>query len=409
MRILDIATCAQAKKIMEDIGVDRYGIKIMLPKAMRRLVKVDSLPAVTANILKQEMLSIGGDVAVAKGALTGKQTNTDCLIMGSVSQFTLLQKKLTRQKTFGLNNLAVELGNALSNYLKDKYRLNLKNGSLRLYTRTHLMGIINLTPDSFSGDGLCGIGEKSINRLTVSDISQRALDKAQRISEEGADIIDIGGESSRPGAHPVSLKEELRRVIPAIRLIAKKVKLPLSIDTYKPEVARQALDNGVSILNDISGLRNRLMPKIVARYKAAVVIMHMRNTPKNMQEDIAYGSFPDDIISYLSQAIKRAVDNGIAEDKIIVDPGIGFGKTLEQNLQILNRLGEFKILGKPILLGLSRKRFIGKILNAPVSGRIFGTISACVIAAKGGAHILRVHDVKETKQALKIFDRIKRG
>lgn len=222
--------------------------------------------------------------------------------------------------------------------------------------------------------------------------------------DDGADIIDIGGESSRPGAQPVSIKEELARTIPVIKKLAKKINVPISIDTYKPEVARQALDNGAIIVNDITGLRNPEMIKVISRYKAGVVIMHMRGKPQTMQDNPVYKSLIDEIIDFLDDAIKKAVAAGISRDKIIIDPGIGFGKTFQHNLIILNKLSEFKVLGLPILVGPSRKSFIGKILKAEPGQRLFGTIGASILAAKNGAKIIRVHDVKEVKQALKVFD-----
>ena len=224
--------------------------------------------------------------------------------------------------------------------------------------------------------------------------------------KDGADIIDIGGESSRPGAKPLSAKEELARTIPIIKALSKKIKAPISIDTYKPEVAKQALDNGAVMVNDITGLKNAKMARLVARYKAAVVIMHMQGNPRTMQKNPIYGSLLDEIIEYLQKAINRALCAGIAQEKIIIDPGIGFGKTAEHNLKILRRLSELKVLGRPILVGPSRKSFLGKILNAGPRERIFGTVSSCILAVKNGAKIVRVHDVKEVKQALKVFTAI---
>jgi dihydropteroate synthase len=179
---------------------------------------------------------------------------------------------------------------------------------------------------------------------------------------------------------------------------------PVSIDTCKPEVARQALDNGAAMINDISGLREARMAKIAAKYKAAVVLMHMKGNPRTMQNNPGYASLMDEILQYLQEAIDRALDAGIDRNKIVVDPGIGFGKTLRDNLTILNNLNEFKILGRPILIGTSRKSFIGKILNAKPQDRIFGTVSSSVLAARNGAHIVRTHDVREVSQALKILD-----
>jgi len=378
---------------MQDIHVDEYGIRIMLPKAITHLVRINSISNITANILKQEMLSLGGDVAVARGALTGKSKLTDCLLMGSLAQFNRLNAKL-KQQPFGLDKLSRQLSDTLSNYQKNSFIFNLGGFRLNLGRCTHIMGIVNITPDSFSQDGL-------YNR-SVAEI----VEWAQQLVDDGADIIDVGGESTRPGSRTVPVREELRRTIPVIKSLAKKIKVPISIDTRKPEVARQALDNGAVMVNDITGLRNKKMAKLISKYKAGAVIMHMQGVPRTMQINPGYESLIDDIIAYLDTSIKQALAAGVDEDKIIIDPGIGFGKTLEHNLEILRKLGEFRILGRPILVGPSRKSFLGKILKAQPQKRLFGTVSACILAVKNGANLLRVHDVKAVKEALKVFDAI---
>jgi len=383
---------------MQDINVDPYGIQIMAPKGMSYTIRINSLPCIAANILKQEMLSLGADVAVAKNALTGKIKNTDCLLMGNLSQFQRLNIKLNQQP-FGLNRLAEDISRALLNYKKNNFILDLGRYKIKLRLRPVIMGIVNLTPDSFSGDGL--YRASSIGHRTSS-----IIDFVENLVRDGADIIDVGGESSRPDAKPLSLKEELQRTIPVIKKISKKIKVPISIDTYKPEVAQQALANGALIVNDITGLRNPKMRKLIAQYKAAAIIMHMKGNPRTMQKKPVYESLIDEILKYLNRSVELALFSGIAEDKIIVDPGIGFGKTVEHNLEIIQKLKEFKVLGYPILIGTSRKSFIGKILNAGLQERIFGTVSACVLAVKNGADMVRVHDVKAVKQALKIAQKI---
>ncbi|HTZ11047.1 MAG TPA: dihydropteroate synthase [Candidatus Margulisiibacteriota bacterium] len=382
-------------QIMREVAVDPYGIKIMLPKAITHLVRMNSLSYISANILKQEMLSLGGDVALSRKALTGGGGKTDCLLMGNLSQFNRLGEKLTLQP-FGLSRMAADLSSAIENYGKRVFRLDLGRYSLKLGgARSSLMAILNLTPDSFSGDGLKGW---DLNYI---------LDIAMRMVEEGADIIDVGGESTRPGAKAVSAKEELKRVIPAIKVLAKKLNVPISVDTYKPEVAKASLDNGACMINDICGLRDARIPKIAARYKAGIVIMHMQGKPRTMQKNPKYKSLISDITEYLGAAVKQAKECGIRADRIIIDPGIGFGKSVADNLQILRRLSEFRLLGQPILVGTSRKSFIGKILNAAVEERISGSVASSLLAVENGAHIVRVHDVKEVKQALKILDAVR--
>jgi dihydropteroate synthase len=409
LQILEINNPKNLKEIMRELKVSSYGIKIMFPKAISYLVRINSISCIAANILKQEMLSLGGEVAVAQDALTGKASETDCLLMGNLSQINRLNDKLNRQP-FGLAKLAGDLSQVLSNYQKDKFILDFGRYKLNLGLRAYIMGIVNLTPDSFSGDGLYqGLSPLEKRTVPKGTVSERVINFVQKLVKDGADIIDVGGESTRPGAKPVSLKEELARTIPIIKILARKIKVPISVDTYKPQVAREALDNGAVMVNDISGLGNPKMAKVVAKYKAGIVIMHMKRRPRSMQNNPTYKCLIAEIIEYLDKAINKAVCAGIDRDKIIIDPGIGFGKTLAHNLEILNRLKEFKVLGRPIMVGVSRKSFIGKILNAGPKERISGTISSSILAVKNGASIVRVHDVKEVKQALKISEAITYG
>jgi len=263
--------------------------------------------------------------------------------------------------------------------------------------RTYIMGILNVTPDSFSGDG-------------VYDNPNHAVSEAERIVEEGADIIDIGGESTRPGALPVSQEEEIERVVPVIKKLTKIIKVPISIDTRKAEVARRALDSGASIINDITGLESdKDMTSVAVEYNAKVIIMHIKGTPQTMQERPTYDRLIDEIIEKLSCLAERAERSGVKKENIIIDPGIGFGKTLEHNLEILNNLQRFKELERPILIGPSRKSFIGNILGLEPKERMFGTLASVAIAIKNGADIVRVHDVKAAKEAAKVVDAILRS
>ncbi|MBI5409678.1 MAG: dihydropteroate synthase [Nitrospirae bacterium] len=260
------------------------------------------------------------------------------------------------------------------------------------------MGILNVTPDSFSDGG----------KFFDQD---RAVGQALKMQEDGADIIDVGGESTRPGAEKISVKEEIRRVAPVIEALANKVKIPISIDTYKSAVAEAAVSSGASVINDISGLRfDPKMPKVAARHEVPVVIMHIKGKPQNMQLNPAYKALIPEIMDYLRGGLKLARNAGIADDKIIIDPGVGFGKTVEHNLEIIRRLNEFTGFEKPILLGPSRKSFIGKILgDLPVTERLEGTAAAVAVGIYNGANIVRVHDVKEMVRVVRIADAIKRG
>jgi len=270
-------------------------------------------------------------------------------------------------------------------------------GSIKydLSSRTHIMGILNVTPDSFSDGG------------KFQNVDQ-AVRYAMKMVEDGADIIDVGGESTRPGSEPVPLDEELRRVIPVIERLVKLTNIPISVDTYKSEVAERALNSGAVIVNDISGLQfDKSMSKTVAQLKASIILMHIKGTPRTMQIAPEYKNLIEDVCSYLETSVRIAKENKI--EQIIVDPGIGFGKTLQHNLEILRRLNEFKRFGFPILIGPSRKSFIGKILDLPVDQRLEGTIAAVVVGVMNGANIVRVHDVREVKRAVQVIDAIMRS
>ncbi len=275
--------------------------------------------------------------------------------------------------------------------------LSWRNFSLDFSKKTYIMGILNVTPDSFSDGGL--FFDKST-----------AVKRALQMCEEGADIIDIGGESTRPGSEPVPVEEELRRTIPVIEAIAKEIPIPISIDTYKAEVAQRALDAGASIVNDISGLRyDTGMPRVIAEYKVPVVVMHIRGKPKDMQINPVYEALIPEIMDYLRGSIRLALDAGIQDDMIVIDPGIGFGKTFEQNLNIIHNLQELTSLERPVLIGASRKAFIGKILGDESPGERFeGTAAAVAISILNGANIIRVHDLKEMVKVAKVADAIKR-
>ena len=258
------------------------------------------------------------------------------------------------------------------------------------------MGIVNVTPDSFS-DG---------NRFTSHE---PAVEEGVRMAEEGADIIDIGGESTRPGSDQVLQEEELRRVIPVIQGVAARVDVPLSIDTMKASVARQALAEGAEIVNDVSSLGfDQSMARVVADSGAAVVLMHMRGIPKTMQTgDLTYRSLRGDIIAFLRDRIDKAQAAGIERERIMVDPGLGFGKTAADNLRLIRHLGEFTVLGRPIVTGASRKSFIGHVTGGVPRERIEGTAAAVTVAVLNGSRIIRVHDVATMKKVAAMADALR--
>ena len=272
---------------------------------------------------------------------------------------------------------------------KDKFNNWLKKPSEYL-----IMGIVNTTPDSFSDGG-------------KYNSASEAIDFAYELLREGADIIDIGGESSRPGADPISAEEEIKRISPLLSELVKNTKSTVSIDTYKSSTANYALNNGAFLVNDISGLSfDKEMVDIVIRHNAPVVIMHMKGTPKTMQKNPNYDNVVDEICDFLTNQVNFAINKGVSSDKIIVDPGIGFGKTLNDNYKIIAKLNQICDLGYPVLVGPSRKSFIGATLDEPVEKRLEGSITAAAMCYHSGAKILRVHDVKETKKSLSIVKKI---
>lgn len=273
-------------------------------------------------------------------------------------------------------------------------------------SRTYVMGILNITPDSFSGDGL----------FQGAKIVKAALNQARGFVQNGADMLDVGGESTRPGAQPVSAEEELQRVIPVIENLSKDIDLPISIDSYKAQVVAAALDAGASLVNDVWGLRAdpKLAP-LVAERRVPVILMHNRSQPANAEVrerlggryvGVEYKDVIEDVKHELVDSVQIAHKAGIADEKIILDPGIGFGKTVEQNLELLNRCGEIRELGYPLLVGPSRKSFIGYTLDLPSEQRVEGTAATVAVAILRGADIVRVHDVEQIARVVKMTDAI---
>jgi dihydropteroate synthase len=276
------------------------------------------------------------------------------------------------------------------------FTLNWSGYTLELSRRTHVMGVINVTPDSFSDGGQ--FFEK-----------ERAVEQALQLAEDGADLIDIGGESTRPYSKGVSADEEMNRVLPVIEALKKELRIPISIDTLKAQVAREALHCGASMVNDISALRSDSdMASVVAQAGVPVILMHMQGTPSDMQAQPTYEDVTPEIITFLRKAMDQAVNSGVRRDLVIVDPGIGFGKTFDHNLEILKELGRFQCLEAPVLVGSSRKAFIGRILEKEVHERDTGTMATVAAAVMNGAHIVRVHNVKQAVETVKVIDAIKR-
>ncbi|MBM4018785.1 MAG: dihydropteroate synthase [Planctomycetes bacterium] len=389
-RVISATNLAPVMDEMARTGAAGHGVRRMITKAEFLAVALERLARVQANVLKQEMLAAGGDAAVCRGICSEEAAETNVLLVGSRRQFADLLARLA-EEPFDLAAVAAEIHHALDAHARRRFTIRIGRRQLAVGPRCALVGVVNVTPDSFSDGG----------RFLDP---QTAVRHGRRLAAAGADILDIGGESTRPGADPVPEEEELARVLPVIRALAAEADVPLSIDTRHARVAREALAAGASLVNDVTGLTgDPLMARTVAETDAGLVVMHILGDPRTMQQDPRYENLMADICRFLRRGITAAREAGVAEDRIIIDPGIGFGKTPGHNVAILARLGELRSLGRPIMVGPSRKRFIGQLTGVETPAeRTLGTAAACALAVAGGALLLRVHDVAEMRQALAV-------
>ena len=394
MEIINIRNLEEAVAVFRKIGADSYGIGAMAPKTININILLEKQPCKIANIIKQEMLSLGGDAAVARGSVACNIPVSDILIMGTLKQILSLAKKIEKQP-FGLNMIARNILETLGNISQKEFVLKTSRRKIILGRRTLVMGILNVTPDSFSDGGIYYSQEK-------------ALEHGWRMADEGADIIDVGGESTRPGSASVPVNVELKRVVPVIEALIKKVKIPISVDTKKARVAKYAIDAGAEIINDISALNgDRDMAKTAKEKSAALVLMHMKGKPRNMQKgNLEYNNLMGEIKDYLKKRSEKALNAGVSKDCIVIDPGIGFGKTSEDNYRIIKNLSELKVMGMPIMIGTSRKSFIGKNTGEEPCARMEGTAATIAAAIINGCHIIRVHDVSAMKKVAAVTDAI---
>ncbi|MDX4063737.1 dihydropteroate synthase [Aliarcobacter skirrowii] len=363
-------------KFLENLKCDSGGIKIMSKKAKVHTLFIKNLHVGAANILKQDALSIGADLAVPRGVVIAKEKYVDALLIGTTKHFETLARKELAQP-FGLK----ELAKVLKDFVKEqKYS-------------TKIMGVLNANEDSFF-------------KNSRFDNSQASF-KIEKMIEDGANIIDIGAVSSRPGSLPVSSDEELNRIKDIVQTIYKNryfEKVDFSIDSFEPKVIEYVLDHGFKIVNDITGLENDEVCKLTAKYSAQAVIMHMQNNQTNMQEDPFYEDVIVEIDDFFKQRVEKAKSFGVED--IVLDVGIGFGKTLEHNLLLLKNLEHFKHFGYELLIGASRKSMINMITPTEVSDRLPGTLAIHLESLRNGASIIRCHDVKEHYQAIKVFEAI---
>ena len=403
-RVLTLPSVVEAQREIDRIGPMPPALRWLADKAALRAVRLENVRGKAANILKQQMLALGGDCAVSPQVANFDDTPRAAILLGTRRHYERLLPKLRRQP-LGLPQIAEEVEKVLD-HCEELRRPPLHSPcrEIPVGERTLVMGVINMTPDSFSGDGL------EPDKIHSSAESARlALQQAQEFATAGADIIDIGAESTRPGSQPVTADEELGRVLPALAAIRAAVDLPISIDTSKGHVAQEALAHGAALINDVSGLRGAGMMKLAAQTGVPVVIMHMQGQPRDMQHKPTYQDLITEIYDFLAARIEACVAAGINEQQIIVDPGFGFGKTVNHNLEIIRRLREFRSLGRPILIGPSRKSTIGKVLDRPPPERLWGTAATCAAAIMNGADIIRVHDVAQMTEVARMTDAIMRG
>mgnify|MGYP001485523308 CR=1 FL=1 len=410
LRVLQLQNAKTLRAELEKIGADSSLARDRMDQGVVHAVKLEQVPPRLARFLYQELILEGGAVILPARLDEWVAGNIDVLLLGTRYQLQHLAIRIRTQSESELDLLADDLERALAIFaLGERGALTVRATRFDWGKRTYVMGILNVTPDSFSGDGVVTQDENFV---------ASAVARAEQLIADGADILDIGGESTRPGSAPTLAEEEQRRVIPVIKALRDRVHVPISIDTYRAETAQLALDAGADMVNDVWGLRmDAAMKHLVARRAVPIVLMHNRSKPKDVVQSarlggryvgVQYADLLADVIRELRAQIELGLDAGIAPEKIIIDPGIGFGKTLEQNIELLNRLGELRVLGFPILLGPSRKGFIGFTLDLPSDQRVEGTAATVVLGIGRGADIVRVHDVKQIARAAKMTDAIVR-
>jgi dihydropteroate synthase len=381
VRVLKVNSPDDAVRQFAALHFDLETLNRITHKMANNYLLIESISLSEADVLCRELQSLGGEALRSVKSVDCTGSSVRVVLTGTDQLFTKLSQRLS-QLTSPLQELSVIIAELPELQSRRPARWNIGARTLELACRPHVMGILNITPDSFSDGSLYIDAEK-------------ALERALEMEAEGADSIDVGGESTRPYSAPVSETEELKRVLPVLKKLAGRLKIPVSIDTYKSSVAREAIYCGAEIVNDISGFSfDNKMAEVVAAAKTGVILTHTRGTPAEMQNNTDYPSLIPEIFTFLRQAISAAEASGIAAHNIVIDPGIGFGKSIRGNLEILRRLEEFTLLGRPILVGTSRKSFIGSILQRETGDRVFGTAATNALAIANGASLIRVHDVK---------------
>lgn len=411
-RLLRCDTPDALRIALAAVGTHPEGIAAMLPKGRTLLLRLDDVGATAAHVVKEHMLAWDGDAALSAGAYRGAEPTTSVVLVGSERAVRGALAALGEEATAELRALAAEARSALTAALTtERGAMRVGRRDLAWGERTYVMGIVNVTPDSFSGDGL--IGDVA---APAEGVVRAAVEQALRFIEEGAHILDVGGESTRPGGQPVDADTEAARVVPVVEALRRETDTPISVDTYKASVARRALDAGADMVNDVWGLAmDPELAPLVAERGVPVVLMHNRSKPRDAAQEerlggryvgVQYTDLLGDVVRELEALVEAAEGAGVARERIIVDPGIGFGKTVEQNLRLLNHVDALRVLGLPILVGPSRKSFIGYTLDLPPDERIEGTAAAVALAVARGADIVRVHDVRIMARVARMTDAI---
>ena len=384
---------------MASIGAHPASLPIFAHKSEIVPYKLLGVRTPAANILKQEMLAAGGDAVVPTGCIVNADKYVNVVLLGTLKQYKLVLKKLELMQYFGLKQVATELQEAVAAALEPAaLRTTLADGRVLTYDKMCVMGILNITPDSFY---------EGSRVSALADVVARA----GQMLEQGAQVLDIGGESTRPGSDSVDGDEERRRVLPVIEALRREYpEAVLSVDTYRADTAEAALAVGADIINDISAMEaDARMADVVVRSKAPIILMHMRGTPKNMQQNCQYQDVVQEVAVYLAQRAQLLREQGVGADKIILDPGIGFAKDVEQNLRLMRDLHVLTSFGYPVLLAASRKSTIGAVLGGvPASERLEGTIATSLQAVYAGAQMVRVHDVLPNVRAIRMLEAILR-
>jgi dihydropteroate synthase len=388
-RLIEMAELRHAVRRMGDVDEPQALLSDRLFAKTRRAIRLEGVAPETAALLRREAEAMG--IAL----LDGMATSTGAAARILVADDEALRRLASILETSGEKPLATAIRLTLSSYLRTGFSLSWPDGErLPLGRETRVMGILNVTPDSFSEGG------------RIAD-PKEALEAAAAMAEAGAEIVDVGGESSRPGAEPVPEEEEARRVVPVVAAIKRELSVRVSVDTAKAAVARRALDAGADMINDITAFSDPSMIQVLRDRRAAAVVMHMRGNPRTMQQDTQYVDLMASVVGYLRRAVDKAAQAGMADDKILVDPGLGFGKSPAGNLQILRELPTLRSMGRPILIGGSRKSFIGAALNLPVNARLEGSLAVAALAAWQGVQVIRAHDVAATVRVVRMIDAIR--